>query len=86
MRNKKTWKEKLKDKKDLPKVIRVSSKLAKRWGVRSGEKLVIPAPMDVDRIMKKVPKGKLITINRIREKLAKKYGVKICCPITTGIF
>ena len=36
--------------------------------------------------MKKVPKGRVITINRIRELLAKKHGATIGCPITTGIF
>jgi alkylated DNA nucleotide flippase Atl1 len=42
--------------------------------------------MEVDEIMRKVPKGKLITINQIRAKLAKKHGATIGCPITTGIF
>ena len=36
--------------------------------------------------MKKVPKGKLITVNQIRKKLAKKHKAAITCPITTGIF
>ena len=36
--------------------------------------------------MKKVPKGKLITINEIRSILAKRHGASIGCPITTGIF
>ena len=36
--------------------------------------------------MKKVPKGKLITINEIRGILAKKHGADFGCPITTGIF
>ena len=31
-------------------------------------------------------KGKLITINKIREILASKHGATIACPITTGIF
>ena len=31
-------------------------------------------------------KGKLSTINEIREILAKKYSATIDCPITTGIF
>lgn len=48
--------------------------------------VVIPAPMEVDEIMKRVPKGKLITINEIRGILAKKHGATIGCPITTGIF
>ena len=36
--------------------------------------------------MKKVPKGKLTTINEIRRKLAKKHKTTTACPIVTGIF
>jgi len=36
--------------------------------------------------MRKVPKGKVITINEIRAALAKKHKATIGCPITTGIF
>ena len=36
--------------------------------------------------MKQVPKGKLITINQIREAVAKRHGATIGCPLTTGIF
>lgn len=42
--------------------------------------------MEVDAIMKKVPKGKLITINEIRSILAEKHNATIGCPLTTGIF
>jgi hypothetical protein len=42
--------------------------------------------MEVAEIMGKIPKGKLITINEIREFLARKHGATIGCPITTGIF
>ena len=36
--------------------------------------------------MRKVPKGKLVTIGEIRASLAKKHRATIGCPITTGIF
>jgi alkylated DNA nucleotide flippase Atl1 len=42
--------------------------------------------MEVDELMRKVPKGKLTTINDIRAALAKKHKATIGCPITTGIF
>jgi alkylated DNA nucleotide flippase Atl1 len=42
--------------------------------------------MEVNEIMRKVPEGKLTTINEIRAALAKKHGATIGCPITTGIF
>ena len=80
---KKSWREKLADSKDLPKVEMITEKMSKRWGTGT---VVIPAPKEVDEIMKKVPKGKLITINEIRRILAKSHGATIGCPITTGIF
>jgi len=83
MAKKKSWREKLADSKDLPRVEKIDAKKSKRWGTGT---FVIPAPKEVDQIMRKVPKGKLITINQIREMLAEKYGATIGCPITTGIF
>jgi len=82
----KSWQEKLKDSKDLPKVAKITPKMAGRWGTKVGDTVVIPAPVEVDELMRKVPKGKLITINEIRSALAKKHGATIGCPITTGIF
>src|SRR5256885_17252965 len=83
MRPKKTWKEKLANSKGLPKVGRIEGKMTARWGTGT---MVIPAPTEVDALMQKVPKGKLITINEIRALLASKHNVTIGCPITTGIF
>jgi len=83
MSRRKTCREKLADDKGLPKVVPITGKMTKRWG--SGT-VVIPAPREVDAIMRKVPKGKVITINEIRAILARKHGATIGCPITTGIF
>jgi len=57
--------------------------MSKRWGTGS---VAIPAPMEVNEIMKKVPKGKLISINQIRQVIAKRHKATIGCPITCGIF
>jgi hypothetical protein len=80
---KKTWKEKLNDDEGLPKVEKITDKMSKRWG--SGT-VVIPAPREVDELMKNVPEGKLTTINEIRAALARKHKATIGCPITVGIF
>ena len=80
---KKSWVERLADNKGLPKVEKITDKMSKRWGTGT---VVIPAPMEVNNLMKSVPKGKLATINEIRVALAKKHGATICCPLTTGIF
>ena len=83
MKKKKSWQEKLADSKELPRVEKIDEKKSKRWGTGT---FVIPAPIEVDAIMAQVPKGKLITINKIRQILAKKHNATIGCPITTGIF
>jgi hypothetical protein len=83
MARRKSWREKLADDKDLPKVGPIEGPMSRRWG--SGT-MVIPAPREVDAAMKKVPKGRLVTINEIRAHLARTHGVTIGCPLTTGIF
>ncbi len=79
----KTWQEKLADSKDLPKVVEITGKMSIKWGTGT---VVIPAPKEVDEIMKEVPEGKVITINHIRALLAQRHGATIGCPLTTGIF
>jgi alkylated DNA nucleotide flippase Atl1 len=83
MPKRKSWSEKLKDSKDLPRVEKITDKMSKRWGTGT---VVIPAPMEVNDMMRRVPEGKLITVNEIRAALAKKHRATIGCPMTTGIF
>ena len=78
-----SWVEKLYDSKGLPKIEKITEKLSKRWGTGT---IVIPAPIEVDELMRKVPAGKLTTINDIRTAIAKKHNATIGCPMTTGIF
>lgn len=83
MAKKKSWREKLDDAKDLPKIIDIPERMTARMGRGT---MVIPAPREVDAIMRRVPEGRLITINEIRNELAKKHRTTVACPITTGIF
>ena len=83
MKARKTWAEKLCDNKGLPKVGKIEGKLSTRWGEGT---FVVPAPLEVKELMDKVPKGRLTSINELREALARKHGTTIACPITTGIF
>ena len=83
MARRKTWREKLADDKDLPKVVKITGAMSRRWGAGT---VVVPAPREVDAAMKRVRRGKLITISEIRTALARRHGATIACPITTGIF
>ncbi len=83
MGRQKTWREKLADCKDLPKLEPITGRMAKRWGQGT---VVIPAPLEVDALMRRVPAGQVTTINELRAALATKHGADIGCPMTTGIF
>jgi hypothetical protein len=83
MEKKKTWREKLRDSKDLPKVVILKEDAQKHW---KGKTMAIPSPMEVNEIMGTVPEGKLITIEGIRSAIARKHGAEIGCPLTCGIF
>src|SRR6476646_11726414 len=78
---KKSWQEKLADSKDLPRICDATK--SKRGATVT---FVIPAPLEVDALMKKVRRGNLTTIDAIRKTLAKKHKATTACPITTGIF
>ena len=73
-KTKKTWQEKLNDDKDLPRVEEITGNMRQNWGTGT---FIIPAPREVNEIMRQVPKGKLTTINEIRKTLAKKHGTDI---------
>ena len=71
---KETWRQKLVStaiKNNLPQVVEVNEKMSKKWGEGT---CVIPSPVEVDAVMKSVPEGKLMTINQIREVMAKRYN------------
>jgi alkylated DNA nucleotide flippase Atl1 len=88
---KKSWQEKLADKKNLPKVLKLQKSFpcynaVHKMGVETGDDVVLVNPSEVVTLMKQVPKGKLITLAEICKAIAKKHHVKGCCSLTTGIF
>lgn len=83
MKPKKSWREKLMDSKGLPRVAEVTGKMSRRWGEGT---MVIPAPIEVDALMKQVPRGLLVTVNELRLALARQHKANFACPMTTGIF
>ena len=70
---KKTWKEKLHEDRKAQ-VVEITEDMSQRWGTGT---CVIPTPLEVDELMRMVPTGRLITINQIRETLARRHGATI---------
>ncbi|MBC8203526.1 MAG: MGMT family protein [Planctomycetes bacterium] len=81
-KTKKSWREKLADSKDLPKFIKPKGRGAAQYG----DKMLVPSPIQVDAMMKKVRKGKVMTIAQLREKLTKDNKATSTCPLCSGIF
>lgn len=42
--------------------------------------------IDYDKVIKRIPHGKLLTIERIRNHLAYQYDADFTCPLTAGVF
>jgi hypothetical protein len=88
---KKTWIQKLEDKKSLPKILKLEKRFPcynalHKMGADVGDNIILVNSGEVVEIMKKVPKGKLATIVEICKAIAKNHQVKGCCSLTTGIF
>lgn len=82
--NNKDFNAMLLNSKDMPKIQTITDlKSIEKYG---GDKMYFAPPIDYDRIMKQVPFGKLITVNKIREYFAKENGADFTEPMTVGIF
>ena len=76
MKTRKTWREKLE--KDMERRVVDDP--------RGRGRLLIPRPLDVDAVMRHVERGKLLTVDQIRRRLAADYKADLTCPLCTGIF
>lgn len=82
--DKKDFNAMLRDAKDMPKIqILTDQKSIEKYG---GDRMYFAPPMDYDRVMKRIPFGKVVTVGKIREYFAKLHGADFTEPITAGIF
>jgi len=87
----KSWQEKLADKNNFPKILKLQKRFpcynaVHKMGAEAGDDVVLVNPREIVDLMKQVPKRKLITLVEICKTIAKKHHVKACCSLTTGIF
>jgi len=77
-----SWRAKL-EKPQQPKIVDVPPRMQRQCGEG---RMLIPRPLDVDALVRDVPRGKLVTVNQIRARLAAEHHADVTCPMTTGIF
>ena len=81
-KSKTSWRAKL-HKPMLPKLVPVPEGMAKRLG--SGM-MLIPTALEVDAMIRKIPRGQVSTVSQIRRRLARWHNADVTCPLVTGIF
>ena len=82
--SKKDFNAMMKNNKDMPKIQTIEDeKTIKKYG---GDKMFFAPPTYYDELMKRVPRGKLITIGQMRDYLAKQNNADFTDPMTAGIF
>lgn len=82
--DKKDFNAMLRDSKDMPKLqIITDQKSIEKYG---GRRMYFAPPMDYDKVMRRVPCGKLLTVSAIRDYFARQSGADFTDPITAGIF
>ena len=81
---KKDFNAMLHESKDMPKIKTISDRASiEKYG---GDRIYFAPPIDYDTIMRKIPRGKLTTVGKIREYFAKQSGADFTEPITAGVF
>ena len=75
------WREKM-DRPQEPKLVQVPPRMS-HFGKGM---MLIPTPKLVDKIVRQVRRGRLVTVGEIRRKLAADFSADVTCPLTTGIF
>lgn len=82
--DKKDFNGMLHDSKDMPKFQTITDqKSIEKYG---GDRMYFAPPIDYDRVMRRVPRGKVLTVGKIREYFARESGADFTEPITAGIF
>lgn len=82
--NKKDFNAMLRDGKDMPKIVEITDeKSIEKYG---GRRMYFAPPLDYDKVMRCVPKGKVITVGDIRAYFAAQNNADFTDPITAGIF
>lgn len=82
--NTKNFNEMLQNSKDMPKIKEIAdAESIKKYG---GKKMFFAPPIAYDKVMKEIPRGKLILVGCIRDYFAQENHADFTDPITAGIF
>jgi alkylated DNA nucleotide flippase Atl1 len=79
-KSKTSWRQKL-EKPQEARAVEVPPRMQKTRG-----RMLIATPLLVDKLVNRIPKGKLATVAQLMGRLARDHHCDTACPMTTGIF
>lgn len=79
------WRVKL-ERASSPKNPHLTEAPAQWFGGKLVDKMVIPSALELDEIIRQIPKGQKVNIKDLRADYAASHGADITCPLTSGIF
>lgn len=82
MKSKLSWREKVNRIGNF-RIVDIPPRMQKRFGKG---RMLIPCPSDIERLLKNIESGRLVTKSELRRKLAEEVGADVTCPLTAGIF
>lgn len=81
---KKDFNAMLHESRDMPRIQRITDERSiRKYG---GDRMYFAPPIAYDAVMRRVPRGKLLTVGAIRDYFARESGADFTEPITAGIF
>ncbi len=70
--------------KDMPRIQEITDEGSiVRYG---GRRMLLAPAIDYDRLIRRIPRGQVVTVGQLRMYLAAQYGADFTDPITAGIF
>lgn len=67
------------------KIVRKLPEGVASWAPPGGS-MVVSSPAEVDAILRRVPAGRVTTLDHVRAHLAERHATSIACPVSTAIF
>ena len=65
------------------KIVKIPPRMHAKYGKGT---MLVPSMFDLDALIRKVPRGRLVTYGQIREELARAAGTDCTCPMVVGMF
>jgi alkylated DNA nucleotide flippase Atl1 len=69
-----------------PHIVHIIPRGAPGYREANGGAMVVSSPAEVDALVRKIGPGEVVTLDTLRQALARRHMVAVACPVSTAIF